>query len=144
MSDYGRRLVIDRPFARTVWLVIEAFVAEGFLLKPTDVARMVKGTTGHELRRYILIEGTHPSLTWMALKLDLDVGVLLPFHIAIYELGDGETVVTVGNPLEAITAFASCRKENPELTAVAETIEDRVGRALATLAHEKPRPVAAA
>jgi len=144
MSDYGRRLVVDRPFARTLWLVIEAFVREGFSVKSTDVAKMVRGMADRDLRRYILLEATHPDLTWKALKLDLDAGVLVPCHVAIYELGDGQTVVTVGDPLEAVTSLTSWRETNPELAAVAEAIEDRVAHAVGTISRGGPCGAAAA
>jgi uncharacterized protein (DUF302 family) len=138
MGDYGRRLIVERPFDRTLWLVIEAFVREGFSMKSTDVTRMVRRIAHRDLRRYILLEATHPDLTWKALQLDLDAGVLVPCHIAIYELGDGQTVVTVADPLEAVTSLRSYRETSPELAAVAEAIENRVARALGAISRGGP------
>lgn len=42
MSEYGRRLIVDYPFDRALWSVIDGFVREGFTVKAIDVRGLVR------------------------------------------------------------------------------------------------------
>lgn len=143
MSEYGRRIVIDRSFERALWSVMEAFVAAGFTINATAVHETVR-RAGKDLRRYVLLEALHPRLMWEALRLDLDIGVLLPCEIAVYELADGQTVVTVADPMAPAAYFATWRKDHPALAAVARDLEDRVAEALQRVSQAARRCQASA
>jgi uncharacterized protein (DUF302 family) len=124
--------------------VIEAFTHEGFLLKSLDVSQMVRGMAGRDLRRYVLLQAIHPDLTWQTLRLDPDAGVVVPCHIAVYELGDGQTVVTTGDPMSPSSWFGAWRTGNPGLAAIAEGFEGRIASALGAVSHTGARSVNAA
>jgi uncharacterized protein (DUF302 family) len=143
MSEYGRRIVINRSFERALWSVMEAFVTAGFTINATSVHHTVR-RAGRDLRRYVLLEALHPQVLWEALRLDLDIGVLLPCEIAVYELADGQTVVTAADPMAPAAYFASWRKDHPALAAVARDLENHVAEALRAVSDAASRCQAAA
>jgi hypothetical protein len=140
MSEYGRRIIVNRSFDRTVWLAVEGLSSEGFVLKSTDVTRLVKAGASRELRRYVLIDAIHPELTWEALKLDLDVGVIMPCRIAIYELADGETAVLAGELMGAAGDVESWRRAHPDLMRIVERLDSALAGALRRVSQARPRP----
>ena len=106
MLDDGRRVVIDLPFEETVAETTRALEAEGLVvIGRLDVRNHFEIELLHEFRRYLLIEAWAPATAFDVLRRDLDAGASLPTRLAIYELADGETAVTVderGDPAARI------------------------------------------
>jgi hypothetical protein len=115
-----------------MWLVIEAFVREGFLLKALDVSRGPQPTTGRNQGRYFLLKATYPDVMSKRLRLDRDIAVLIAFD----ELADGHTGVT-------ITRVTAWREAHPALAAVADALDGRVRDVLEALSLRGFQPVAA-
>ena len=96
MLDDGRRAVIDLTFDAAVAETMRAMQAEGLaVLSQLDVRDHFRVELLHEFRRYLLLQAWAPVAAFDALRSDLDAGATLPLRIAIYELADGETAVTV-------------------------------------------------
>ena len=116
----------DDVLARTV----EALKAEGFgVLTEIDVKATLAAKIGVDFRRYKILGACNPKLAHQALGSDLDVGVLLPCNVVVYETDDGKTVVSAMDPGEAIGAFGG-----PELAAVATEVTAKLTRVLDSLA----------
>src|SRR4026209_375796 len=94
MTDYGRRIVLDRGFAATLADVSRALREEGLqTVGRFDVRHHFLQTQRHDFRRYFMIQAWSPELALEALTANLDVGTSLLATFAIYELADGETAV---------------------------------------------------
>src|SRR5262245_18647769 len=103
MADYGRRLVLDVPFERSVTQTIRALHAEGFdMIGSIDVRSYLARNAHHECRRYLLLEALLPQLTLDALQRDIGIGPILPTTVAVYELPDGETAVAASPALASV------------------------------------------
>jgi hypothetical protein len=132
MSEPCRHRIIERPLDRALWLVIEAFVREGFLLKALDVSRRPQRTTGRDSGRYFLMKATYPDVKTKRLRLDRDIAVLIAFD----ELTAGETRVT-------ITRVTGWREAHPALAAVADALDGHVKDVLEALSSRGLQPIAA-
>lgn len=131
MNGPRTRVIVDRPFDRALWLLIEAFVAEGFVLKPVDISAPFR--TGRHRRRNVLLKVTCPDALSKRLRLDRDVAVL----IALDEVADAQTLVTS-------TSVTSWSRPHPALAAVADALESGVQRVLGVVSHPGVSRVAAA
>jgi uncharacterized protein (DUF302 family) len=111
MNDYGRHIVLEFPFERTY-------------------------SIGRDLRRYVILSAVDIRAAHSALRADLDAGVLLPCNMAVYELADGQTVITVGDPFSAVTGSAAWQHERPDLGEIAASVEDRLAEVLGRVSHQ--------
>jgi uncharacterized protein (DUF302 family) len=103
ITSYGRRLVIDANFETTVGVVCQAIREEGLqALAQTDVREHFRTRLTRDLRRYVLIDGWSPDLAFETIHLDLEAGPMFPTRFLIYELADGETVVTATEPMAPV------------------------------------------
>lgn len=144
MEDYGRRVIIDSSFDRTLDETIRAFQAEGLdIITRFDVREYLRRSLEHDFRRYVLLQVSAPRLMLEALRDDLGVGAILPVTIAIHELADGETAVIAGEPFGEVLGDLGWREAAPALARLADGESEQVARALARLQHIAPRREAA-
>jgi uncharacterized protein (DUF302 family) len=131
MADYGRRVVIDAPFDRAVAETSDAFRAEGFcLLSTIDVRDYLARKADHECRRYLLLSACLAELTLEVLQHDPEAGAMMQTAVAIFELPDGETAVTVSPAFQGLAADFGWRAEKPEMAAIADRAAGYVARAI--------------
>lgn len=112
----------------------EALSAEGFgVLTEIDVQRTLQQKIGVTFRRYSILGACNPKLAHRALSVDLDVGVLLPCNVAVYEIDDARTVVSVVDPVETIAPFGG-----DALTDLAHEVKSKLASVLERLAEGTP------
>jgi uncharacterized protein (DUF302 family) len=109
--------------------VPEALATEGFgVLTQIDVQQTLKKKIGADFRRYMILGACNPALAHQALQVDIDVGVLLPCNVVIYEKDDGGTVISAVDPVQAIGVFG-----DEALREAAVEVRTRLARALERL-----------
>jgi uncharacterized protein (DUF302 family) len=136
LEDYGRRIVLDLPFDRAAALAAGALSDAGFhIVARVNVREELKRTLNHDFRRYLLFVVCSPEAALNVLMRDLAAGTALTVTIAVYELADGETVVTAAEPFEALINDAAWCRAHPELAAVAVGETQRLARALEDLSR---------
>ena len=129
MSDYGVRIVVDKTVDATVNIVNAAIRAEGMeSLARIDVREQFARELSHDFRRYVLVQAWSPEVARDALRHNLDVATVLPAAIAVYELGDGETVVVANCPFAALADDYQWRADSPVLAAIADREIQRLAR----------------
>jgi uncharacterized protein (DUF302 family) len=122
----GLKKNLQSDFEATLARVPQALAAEGFgVLTTIDVADTLKRKLGAEFRRYRILGACNPALAHRALKANLDVGVMLPCNVVVYEADEGGTVVVAMDPLQAPAARA-----DPLIRGVAEEVRVKLERAL--------------
>jgi uncharacterized protein (DUF302 family) len=136
MQDYGRRVVVDLAFDRTVHETVDALQAEGLDVRArVDVSEYAQSRLHHDLRRYVLLQALPASLTMEALQHDLDAGPMLLATVAVYELADGETAVVATEPFAPLQSDLAWRTAAPALARIAEQESEQVARALMRVQH---------
>lgn len=128
-TDIGMRATINLPYEQAVQKTTDALKAEGFgVLTQIDVKATLKQKINADFRRYVILGACNPPLAHRALSANLDVGLLLPCNVTVYEEGEG-SVVTAADPVEILGVL----KEDPVAHEVAEEARTRLHRVIASL-----------
>ena len=102
-----------------------ALKEQGFgVLTEIDVAATMKQKLGADFRRYDIIGACNPPLAHEALTQEVDIGLLLPCNVVVYEEAGG-SVVGAMDPIDMVDMTA-----NPALQHVADEARRRLERAL--------------
>lgn len=126
---YGIRRKIDVPFDQALTRVEDALKDEGFgILTEIDVRATLKKKLDKEFGRNYKILGTcNPHLAHQAFEGELEIGLLLPCNVIVYE-EDGGTVVSALNPLVALEVAG-----NPALRPLGEEAHAKLQRVIERL-----------
>jgi len=96
---YGLSIELDLPLGRAIAATKEALKAEGFgILTEIDVRKTLKEKIGSDFQPYVILGACNPSLAFVALQDDIDIGLLLPCNVTVREEADGRSVVAVFDP----------------------------------------------
>ena len=129
-SAYGIRIALPVPFETAVTQASEALKAEGFgVLTSIDVRQTLKTKLNRDFRQYVILGACNPVLADRALHAELEIGLLLPCNVIVYETADKHSVVAAMAPMVALGIVG----DNPELQAVATEADERLRRALTSL-----------
>jgi uncharacterized protein (DUF302 family) len=129
-TRYGLQVTLPAVYEDAVRRATDALKAEGFgVLTTIDVQQTLRAKLDREFRKYVILGACNPPLADRALHADLDVGLLLPCNVIVYETGANQSVVAAMAPLAALGIAG----DNPELRAVAQEADRRLRRALAAL-----------
>lgn len=129
-TSYGLRALVSEPYDRAIGLATDALKAEGFgVLTSIDVKATLKEKLDRDIRRYMILGACNPTLADRALHAELDVGLLLPCNVIVYEVEPNQSVVAAMAPLAALGLVG----DNPALKAAAEEADQRLRRALGRL-----------
>jgi uncharacterized protein (DUF302 family) len=128
-TDLGFRARLNTSYADAVQKVTQALKAEGFgVLTEIDVQATLKQKLNVDFRRYTILGACNPPLAHRALSANLDVGLLLPCNVTVYEEGDG-AVVTAVDPVLMLGAL----RDDQLVCDVADEAKVRLQRAIASL-----------
>ena len=129
-TRYGMRVEIPDGFEQALARATAALKAEGFgVLTTIDVQQTLREKLGREFRKYVILGACNPPLADRALHAELEVGLLLPCNVVVYETTPGRSIVAAMAPLAALGIVG----DNPELQQVATEADARLRRALASL-----------
>ncbi|MCP4498756.1 MAG: DUF302 domain-containing protein [Deltaproteobacteria bacterium] len=107
-----------------------ALKTQGFgVLTEINIDATLKKKIDVDFRRYQILGACNPPLAHRALQNDLDVGVLLPCNVVVYEADDKSVVVSVVDPAAAIGSFG-----DKELQEIAEEVSTKLKTALDAVA----------
>ena len=129
-TAYQFNKTIDLPYEAAIEQVTAALKDEGFgVLTTIDMQATLKQKLGADFRRYVILGACNPQLAYQALQNDLEIGLLLPCNVIVYE-GDSDerSVVSIVDP-QAMLGMV----ENPALDVVATEARARLQRVAATL-----------
>jgi uncharacterized protein (DUF302 family) len=129
-TAYGFSKKLDIPYEQAVKQAIAALKEEGFgVLTEIDVKATLKKKLDVDFRRYIILGACNPPFAYQALNEELEIGLLLPCNVIVYEADDGGTVVSALNPMAALGVV-----DNPGMKVIAEQVTEKVKRAVESLA----------
>src|SRR5512147_2439352 len=91
---YGFTKTIDVPYEEAIEKVRAALAKEGFgVLTQIDLKDKFKEKLGVDFRPYVILGACNPALAYESLQQEMEIGLLLPCNVIVYEQ-DGRTVVS--------------------------------------------------
>jgi uncharacterized protein (DUF302 family) len=121
-------VAVNIPYGEAVERVTAALKSQGFgVLTSIDVQQTLKAKLDRDFRKYVILGACNPPLADRALHAELEVGLLLPCNVIVYETGPTSSVVAAMAPLAALGIVG----DNPALAAVAREADERLRLALA-------------
>ena len=118
---YAFREKLDLPYDQAVQKVTEALKEQGFgILTEIDVQATLKEKLDADFRKYIILGACNPPLAYQALNTELEIGLLLPCNVIVYE-ADGGSVVSIQDPIVMLSVAG-----NPGLDAIANEARERL------------------
>jgi uncharacterized protein (DUF302 family) len=134
-TRYGISTVVPLTFDQASVRVREALAREGFgILTEIDVAGTLRKKLDVDFRPYIILGACNPPLAHRALQAELEIGMLLPCNVVVYEADQpGHTIVAALDPVEALSLSG-----NAAVQPIATEVRARLQRALASLEGNSP------
>lgn len=129
-TDYGIRTTLNAAYDEAIEKVTAALKEEGFgILTEIDVKATLKKKLDADFRRYAILGACNPPLAHRALQSELEIGLLLPCNVIVYEVGEGQTTVSIIDPMMMVSMT-----DNGDLPEVAREAKARLSRVIERLA----------
>ncbi len=127
-SGYGVSRSLTVPYEEAVERARAALANEGFgVLCEIDVREKLQEKLGVDFRRYVILGACNPALAHRALENELELGLLLPCNVIVYESEDGKGSVVAAVDANAMLGAVG---GNPALVEVAAEVSRLLGRVL--------------
>lgn len=111
-----------KSFEETITDTTEALKNEGFgVLTTIDVKQTLKEKIGVDFKRYTILGACNPSFAHKALQTADEIGLLLPCNVVVTEEKNGETKVSIFDPM-TMTKLV----QNPELEKIAKEVQEKL------------------
>jgi uncharacterized protein (DUF302 family) len=129
VAAFGIQKTLDLGFDETLARLPEALKAEGFgILTEIDVQATLKKKLDVDFRRYRILGACNPPFAHRALQHSLDVGMLLPCNVIVYETDDRKTVVSAVDPMQTLAA-----QGDPAIRPLAAEVQQKLRRVIDSL-----------
>lgn len=128
-TSFGMRKTLSVGFDEALVRVPEALKAEGFgVLTEIDVQATLRQKLDVDFRRYKILGACNPPFAHQALSAELDVGLMLPCNVVVYETDDKRAMVLAVDPTQTVATTG-----NPKLVELAGAVKQKLETALARL-----------
>lgn len=118
--------ILSVPFDAAVAQTRDALAAEGFgVITEIDVQKTLKTKIGVDFRRYLILGACNPGLAYEALKLEANVGAMLPCNVVVQETDDGRSEISAIDPVASMQAI-----DNSDLKEKARLVADKLQAAI--------------
>jgi uncharacterized protein (DUF302 family) len=122
VKEYAFSTVLQTSYEEAVSKVIEILKEEGFgVLTEIDVKATLKKKLDVSFRKYLILGACNPPYAYRSLQAELDVGLLLPCNVIIYERDDKKVYVAALNPVSALAVI-----KNEELKKIALEVSEKL------------------
>jgi uncharacterized protein (DUF302 family) len=123
---YGYSKTTELGFDDAVTRVRDELGKEGFgVLTEIDVKATLKKKIDVDFRKYIILGACNPPFAHRALTAEIDIGLLMPCNVIVYENdGGGSTVAAMNAGLMAEVSG------NQELASVANEVNGKLQKAI--------------
>jgi uncharacterized protein (DUF302 family) len=126
VKQYAITTVLNTSYEDAVSKIADALKEEGFgILTEIDVKATLKKKLEVDFRKYVILGACNPPYAYRTLKTDLDVGLLLPCNVIVYETDDKKACISAINPVSALEVI-----KNDELRKIAEEVTAKLKRAV--------------
>ena len=127
-QKYGFSRTIDAAFDEATDRTREALKQEGFgVLSEIRLDEKLKEKLGVDFRRYVILGACNPPLAYKTLQEDINIGLLLPCNVVVYEADDKNQSVVAAIDAKAMLSVIG---DNPAVDEVANEVNDRLRRVI--------------
>jgi uncharacterized protein (DUF302 family) len=133
IKGYAFDTVLDSSYENAISVITEALKEEGFgVLTEIDVKSTFKKKLDVDFRKYVILGACNPSYAYRTLQTELDVGLLLPCNVIVYETDDKKAYVSAINPISALEVI-----KNEEVRKIAEEVSEKLKKVIEKAAKKK-------
>ena len=130
-TAYGFGVKTSLTYAQAVERTKAALKEQGFgVLCEIDVKQTMKEKLNVDFRPYVILGACNPPLAHRALSAELDLGLLLPCNVIVYE-EEGGSVVKAMDP-EPVLGIVG----NPDLAIIASEVKARLEKVIKQVAGQ--------
>jgi uncharacterized protein (DUF302 family) len=127
----GFGLDLPMTYELAIERVTAALKEEGFgVLTAIDVKATLKEKLDVDFRSYAILGACNPPLAHRALSTDLEIGLMLPCNVVLYEVEAAKTRVEFLDPMLALSMV-----DNERLKPIAQEAKERLERVASALAE---------
>jgi uncharacterized protein (DUF302 family) len=99
-TQYGMGKSVPLPYEQAVERTREALQQQGFgVLTEIDVKATLKKKLDVDFRKYVILGACNPPLAFRGFQAELDIGLLLPCNVIVYEDDATHSRVAILDPL---------------------------------------------
>jgi|TARA_B110000305_G_C18981142_1_gene421705 uncharacterized protein (DUF302 family) len=126
-SRYGIKRVVNYTYEDAVEKITSALSEQGFgILTEIDVKATLKKKIDQDFTKYVILGACNPGLAFQALSEEIDIGLLLPCNVVVYEHPEnGKTVIGVIDPEMMVQAAG-----RQDLSEFAKNVREKLQSAL--------------
>jgi uncharacterized protein (DUF302 family) len=133
IKEYAFSTVLNTSYEEAISRVTDALKEEGFgVLTEIDVKATLKKKLGVDFRKYVILGACNPPYAHQTLQADLDVGLLLPCNVIVYETDDKKVHVSALNPISALEVM-----KNNALRKIAEEVSEKLKKVINKIAKSQ-------
>ncbi len=122
---YGYARVLDLQFEAAVHQARESLKSEGFgVLCEIDIKDKLKEKLGVDFTKYMILGACNPPLAHNALQQELNIGLLLPCNVVVYEK-DGRSFVAAIDAAKMLSVVG-----NAALESTARQVNEKLRRVI--------------
>jgi uncharacterized protein (DUF302 family) len=127
--QYGYVRPVNVGFEAAIARTEAALKAEGFgVLCQIDIRAKLKEKLGVDFPPYVILGACNPPIAHMALKTEVNLGLLLPCNAVVYERG-GQVMVGVVDAARMLSIVG-----NPDMEPMAQQVNEKLRRAVDAVA----------
>ena len=127
-KEYGFSRTVDAAFDEATERAREALKQEGFgVLSEIRLDEKLKEKLGVDFRRYVILGACNPPLAYKTLQEDINIGLLLPCNVIVYEADDKTQSVVAAVDAKAMLSVVG---ENSAMNEVANEVNERLQRVI--------------
>lgn len=128
-TPYGIGKSVPLPYQQAVERTREALQKEGFgVLTEIDVKATLRKKLDVDFRKYVILGACNPPLAYRGFQAELDIGLLLPCNVIVYEEEPTRSRVAILDPVVQLSITG--RKD---IEPLAHEAKQRLERALAAI-----------
>ena len=133
VKEYAFSAILDTSYEDAVSRVTDALKEEGFgVLTEIDVRSTLKKKLDVNFRKYVILGACNPPYAHRTLQADLDVGLLLPCNVIVYETNEKKAYVSALNPVSALEVIKS-----EELRKIAREVSEKLKRVIDRISNNR-------
>ncbi|MBE0523264.1 MAG: DUF302 domain-containing protein [Methanosarcinales archaeon] len=126
---YDITTVVDIEYSDAIEKVKLELAKEGFgVLTEIDIKATLKKKLDVEIEEYIIMGACNPPLANEALKIEKEIGLLLPCNIIVYR-NNGKTIISAIKPREMFSIV----EHKEELENIAGQVEEKLKNVISRL-----------